>query len=72
MFTVLISYQSKLREFLITAKSVEYAKNGDHAGLLLGLPDGTSVHYGLAGDLEDARDVFVMNAAGKTVARYSL
>lgn len=76
MLTVLIRYNKTRRECLFTAKSVEYQPdNGSHAdsGLLINYDDVHSTHLGFTepGD-EDWRDVFVMNKAGQTVARYML
>ncbi len=77
MFTVLIRYNESRRECLIPARSVEFVPNGgeDNPGLLINhgvLAEGGS-HLGMTpeGD-KNWRDVFVMNAQGKTVARYLL
>ena len=72
MFTVLIRSLSDNREILIPAKSVEYRRTGKEAGLRIQLTNGTSSHYGHSSSEKDARDVFIMNASGKTVARYLL
>lgn len=82
MFSVLIRYRKSRREVLIPACSVEFIPEGEkipntpfEPGLLInhGVEGKNGCHLGftLEGD-EDWRDVFVMNAAGQTVARYVL
>ena len=80
MLTILIRYQKSLREVLIEAESVEFVREqGPHAvdkpGLLVNhgtkAKDGFHLEMTAEGD-EDWRDVFVMNASGQTVARYTL
>ena len=77
MFTVMIRYAKTRREVLIPARSVEFIYHGDGAaepGLLInhGVDAEGGCHLGTSTSEEDARDVFVMNANGKTVARYNL
>ena len=76
MLTVLIRYKESRREILIPAKSVEFIPSGtEDAGLLInhGVEADGGIHLGLtASDDNNWRDVFVMNANGQTVARYTL
>lgn len=74
MLTVLIRDKKTRREFLIECEVVEFEDTGkgDHPGLLLVLPGAESRHYPLSETEAEYRDVFVMNAAGQTVARYIL
>ena len=80
MFTILIRYRKSLREVLVTAESVEFVREqGEHGvdkpGLLVNhgveAKGGFHLEMTAEGD-EDWRDVFVMNASGQTVARYTL
>lgn len=80
MFTVKIIYRKTNREVLISAKNVEFVRPGEGVspeslGLLINhaVPAEGGFHLGMTpeGD-EDKRDVFVMNDAGQTVARYEL
>ena len=80
MFSVLIRYKKSRREVLIPARTVEFIPEGEkmpnapfEAGLLINHTENGGHHLGFTpeGD-EDWRDVFVMNAAGQTVARYTL
>ncbi len=83
MFSVLIRYRETRREALISAESVEFIPLTDKdeeppydkAGLLVnhGVETKGGFHLGVTpmGD-ENWRDVFVMNEAGQTVARYTL
>ena len=76
MLTVLIRDQKTRREVLLQARSVGFVPEGkDDAGLLInhGVEAEGGCHLAPTqeGD-EDWRDVFVMNAAGQTVARYTL
>ena len=78
MLTVLTRYKVSRREVLFPVRSVEYAPVGgtDEPGLLLLMEDANgegTQHLGMT-DASDPnwRDVFVMNAAGQTVARYIL
>ncbi len=77
MFSVLIRYQKTRREVLIPARSVEFVpKDGtDEPGLLINYAveaeGGCHLSMTAEGD-DDWRDVFVMNANGQTVARYTL
>ena len=78
MLTVLIKYKNGDqvgREVLVSAKSVEFTPDGSPAGgellVNLGVEEGgfcltSSENEG------DWRDVFVMNAQGQTVARYTI
>ena len=74
MMTVLIRNKATRREFLTECEAVEFEDygKGEHPGLLLVRPEAESQHYALSETEADYRDVFVMNAAGQTVARYSL
>jgi len=86
MFTVLIRYQKTHREVLYPARSVEFVPikrrtkglkgeiiEPEDAGLLINhTVDGESCHLGFSDNDDDARDVFVMNEHGSTVARYLL
>ena len=74
MMTVMIRHKVTRREFLIACEAVEFEDSGkgDHPGLLLIVPGADSRHYALSEMEADYRDVFVMNAAGQTVARYTL
>ena len=83
MFTVLIKYVKSRREVLIPARSVEFSPAGESGeGLLInhGVEAEGGSHLGFTkgenedrcDENEDWRDVFVMNANGKTVARYTL
>lgn len=72
--TVMVRQRSG-REFIIPAIQVEFVPNTlDEPGLHIMQP-ASKVHLPFStdpdGDRVD-RDVFVMNAAGQTVARYSL
>ena len=76
MFSVLIRYQKTRREVLLQARSVEFVPLGESdTGLLInhGVEAEGGCHLAPTqeGD-EDWRDVFVMNNAGQTVARYTL
>lgn len=75
MFSVLIRYKKSRREVIIPARSVEYVPDGKDAGLLINhaveAEGGRHLGRTSQGD-EDWRDVFVMNAQGQTVARYTL
>ena len=77
MLTVLIRYKKSRREVLTPARSVEFQPRGDSAepGLLInhGVEAEGGFHLAMTdeGD-DDWRDVFVMNAQGQTVARYTL
>lgn len=77
MLTVLIRYKKSRRECLTPAKSVEFIPRGgeDEPGLLINhaVEAEGGYHLGMTpeGD-DDVRDVFVMNAQGATVARYTL
>lgn len=79
MFTVLVRHANG-REVLFEAERVEYQNNGEPGdGLLITLNDmgikgpATTRQFAHSevGDT-DSRDVFVMNEAGQTVARYIL
>lgn len=74
MFTVLERRHEKggMRDFLYEARSVEqvFASENEEAGLLILLPDDTRTHIGTDPADRGLREVFVMNSAGKTVARY--
>jgi hypothetical protein len=85
MLTVLIRYKNgdrSGREVIIPAKSVEFIPAGspsvnagiDQPGLLVnhGVDAEGGFHLSLSDNEEDWRDVFVMNAQGQTVARYTL
>lgn len=76
MMTVLIKHQATGREVLFEAERVEFHDGNrgtkEGAGLLLNFVDGSATHFALSTTPEDSRDVFVMNSAGKTVARYML
>ena len=79
MFTVLLRYVDSRREVLIPARSVEFSPKssdgGEGEGLLInhGVEAEGGSHLGFTeGENKDWRDVFVMNANGKTVARYML
>ncbi len=74
MLTILIRYRQSKREVLFNASSVEYSPSD---GLLLQSTDTERTDNGIkldftAVDSTDFRDVFVMNTAGSTVARYCL
>lgn len=75
MLTVLIKHKNTGREVLYEAWNVEYVsrpEEGDDAGLLINFEPGVSTHIGVSQDESERRDAFVMNEAGKTVARYAL
>ncbi len=78
MLTVLIRYKKTRREVVVPARSVEFTPmsfGGDEPGLLInhGVEAEGGFHLPLTeGGDEDWRDVFVMNAQGQTVARYTL
>ena len=74
MFTIMIRHLVSGREYLTTCEAVEWEKDKEapNSGLLLVRKDGTSVHYGPSDISDDRREVFVMNDAGQTVARYLL
>ena len=83
MLTVLIRYRETRIETLQQVKGLEFYPKPDNEsgddgerplpGMLLVYDDDTSNHLSPTpeGD-EDWRDVFVMNAQGQTVARYTL
>ncbi len=74
MLTVLIRYKESRREVIFPAISVEFVPSGtEDAGLLINTKVDGETHLALsASDNHDWRDVFVMNANGQTVARYTL
>ena len=76
MMTVLIKHRDTGRDVLLSAKSVEFEHSvfpdRPGTGLLVNFDGETSQHFALSEKVDDARDVFVMNAAGQTVARYTL
>ena len=75
MLTVLIRYRKTHREVLIPARTVEYVPKGKQdSGLLInhGVQAEGGSHLKHDDCTDDVRDVFVMNAQGQTVARYTL
>lgn len=74
MLTVLVIHKSSGRKVLLEADRVEFQdEDGPGQGLLVCRDDNNSAHhYSPSKDSEDARDVYVMNDAGQTVARYTL
>ncbi len=75
MLTVLIKYVESKRECIIPARSIEFSRAKEDAGLRINLPneaDGSTYLAMTAKGDSDFRDVFVMNDQGQTVARYSL
>lgn len=76
MLTVLIRYKESRREVITPARSVEFVPSGsEDSGLLInhGVEAEGGCHLSMtASDDKDWRDVFVMNDAGQTVARYIL
>lgn len=78
MLTVLCIHRATGRQVLREADRVEFQgdpgkKERPGAGLLVCRDDlGTSEQFPLSEREEDNRDVFVMNAFGQTVARYTL
>lgn len=80
MFSVLIRYKQSRREVLIPARTVEFVPKGSccgdkDEGLLINhaveAEGGCHLGFTAEGD-PDWRDIFVMNANGQTVARYTL
>lgn len=69
MLTVLIRNRKTRREILYSADEVEFQK-GD--GLRFHRPDRSGSHFSESNVEDDYRDVFIMNDAGQTVARYLL
>ncbi len=75
MFTVLIKYQKTKAEVLFSAKTVEFASQGELGGLTVnrGVEAEQGFHLSPTPEGDDNwRDVFVMNDRGQTVARYIL
>jgi len=79
MLTVLIKHKNgdqAGREVLVPAKSVEFIPNGSPAGGELLVNHGVDAEGGFcltsSKNGDDWRDVFVMNAQGQTVARYTI
>ena len=72
MLTVMVRQLADGREILFEAKTVEYLRSGNDAGLRINLQDDTSTHLSHSTNENDRRDAFVMNSNGKTVARYDL
>ncbi len=69
MLTVLIRHKKSGREILYPADEVEFEKG---YGLRFHSPGQSGAHFPESNTEDDYRDVFVMNAAGQTVARYRL
>lgn len=79
MLTVLIRHKSGdrvIREVLVSAKNVEFIPDESPAGGKLLVNHGVEAEGGFclssSDDGDDWRDVFIMNAQGQTVARYTL
>ena len=76
MLTIMIRHSDTKREFITPCKTLEYVQKAtleEPAGLLVQLENDDFVRYPVRDhDGEPYRDVFVMNDAGQTVARYVL
>lgn len=75
MLTVLVKHKDTGREVLFPADSVEMQESGPGAGLLIRGKQSDGIdgrHLAASATSGDARDVFVMNDSGATVARYTL
>lgn len=78
MLSVLIKHKAIGRDVLYEAECVEMqealpgADNDLEPGLLIVRSDDLSAHLGMSQTSESSRDVFVMNSAGQTIARYTL
>jgi hypothetical protein len=77
MLSVLIKHRSTGRDVLFgDVVSVEFEAivpgTRPGAGLLVNFSGDRSSHWALSDMSDDQRDVFVMNEAGQTIARYVL
>lgn len=74
MLSVMIRHKRSKREYLEECDAIEWEVEADapDRGLLIVRKDGTSSHLPPSDSDEHIRDVFVMNSAGQTVARYVL
>ena len=69
MLTILIRHKNTKREVIYPADEVEFEEDD---GLRFHTKDGCGMHLKCSDSEQDYRDVFIMNDAGQTVARYLL
>lgn len=76
MFTILVKEKKSGREELLCdVAHVTLDPKGDDStmpGLHIRYSDNAGLHYPISQDVGGFRDIFVMNEAGATVARYAL